>query len=99
LRLHLPESKHSANPHHLFPKKEISTPRSFPERGMILIEIAADIIDLKACAGQDGWLERRRVQISGCAGVDSREWASHNATMQQASSLATQRLPVIASRL
>jgi hypothetical protein len=25
---------------------------------MILIEIAADIIDLKACAGQDGWLER-----------------------------------------
>jgi hypothetical protein len=31
--------------------------------------------------------------------VDSRGEASHNATMQQASSLATQRLPVIASRL
>jgi hypothetical protein len=30
--------------------------------------------------------------------VDSRGEASHNATMQQASSLATQRLPVIASR-
>ena len=29
--------------------------------------------------------------------VDSRGEASHNATMQQASSLATQRLPVIAS--
>jgi hypothetical protein len=31
--------------------------------------------------------------------VDSRGEAGHNATMQQASSLATQRLPVIASRL
>jgi hypothetical protein len=31
--------------------------------------------------------------------VDSRGEASHNATMQQASSLATQRLPVIASGL